>query len=229
MKGIQPTWPSLKAILRLGIPRQAPRQTASRPGRATAFSKVRATTRSWGRSGDVVGSTDDEPMCMLITVSVSAQAAKNGSQYAAVDARQPELEGLSEKATACDAHAGAAADLRGRQLRRPTAGTSVRGISRPAAVAAAPLVDHPVVVDPDAHEGELLVLAVRGTAARKSGARSGNTATPRCGCRPCRPDGRLVEAPRAASRRRSSAVVGTASTSGPTAVRSPRNGERMSS
>ena len=33
-----------------------------------------------GASADVAGIRDDEPMCMLIVVCVSSQAAKNGSQ-----------------------------------------------------------------------------------------------------------------------------------------------------
>jgi len=33
-----------------------------------------------GASPEVEGILDEEPMCMLTTVSVSAQAAKNGSQ-----------------------------------------------------------------------------------------------------------------------------------------------------
>jgi hypothetical protein len=33
-----------------------------------------------GASGDVEGIFDDDPMCMQITVPVSAQARKNGSQ-----------------------------------------------------------------------------------------------------------------------------------------------------
>ena len=35
---------------------------------------------STGASGAVTTSLEDEPMCMLITVSVSWQAAKSGSQ-----------------------------------------------------------------------------------------------------------------------------------------------------
>jgi hypothetical protein len=33
-----------------------------------------------GASGELVGTVEDEPMCMLITVPVSSHAWKNGSQ-----------------------------------------------------------------------------------------------------------------------------------------------------
>jgi hypothetical protein len=42
--------------------------------------KLRVACTPAGASGEVAGMRDDEPMCMLITVLVSAQAWKKGSQ-----------------------------------------------------------------------------------------------------------------------------------------------------
>ena len=41
---------------------------------------VRVDPTAGGASAEVDGIFDDEPMCMLTTVPVSSQAAKNGSQ-----------------------------------------------------------------------------------------------------------------------------------------------------
>jgi hypothetical protein len=45
-----------------------------------AFEWVRVEPTAGGASAEVDGIFDDEPMCMLITVPVSEQARKNGSQ-----------------------------------------------------------------------------------------------------------------------------------------------------
>ena len=45
-----------------------------------ALMAVNATRTPFGASGDVIGMSDPEPICMQMTVSVSWQAAKNGSQ-----------------------------------------------------------------------------------------------------------------------------------------------------
>ena len=45
-----------------------------------AFMYVSVEPTAGGASADVDGIFDDEPMCMHTTVSVSAHAAKNGSQ-----------------------------------------------------------------------------------------------------------------------------------------------------
>ena len=67
-----------------------------------AFWNVSVELTMNGASGDVDGIFDDEPMCMLTTVSVSSHAAKNGSQYG--PCRGPTAgragSGFSEKATA---------------------------------------------------------------------------------------------------------------------------------
>src|SRR3712207_9022691 len=47
---------------------------------AIALLNVRVEPTAAGASGDVDGIFDDEPMCMLITVPVSAQAATNGDR-----------------------------------------------------------------------------------------------------------------------------------------------------
>src|SRR5260370_15955700 len=55
-----------------------------------------------GASGDVDGIFDDDPMCMQTTVSVSAHAAKNGSQYPSASCTdgRPRNGGISVNATA---------------------------------------------------------------------------------------------------------------------------------
>ena len=45
-----------------------------------ALPKLSDAATATGASADVAGIFDDEPMCMLTTVPVSSQAAKNGSQ-----------------------------------------------------------------------------------------------------------------------------------------------------
>ena len=54
-----------------------------------------------GASGDVAGICDDEPMCMLTTVSVSWHAWKNGSQWSVWIDGSPRWWGISLKHTAC--------------------------------------------------------------------------------------------------------------------------------
>jgi hypothetical protein len=83
-----------------------------------------------GASPDVAGMRDDEPMCMLITVAVSAQAAKNGSQSPEWIDGSPRCGGISLKHTAWTPRSA---------LRRTSAaarsasqsGTMISGISRP--------------------------------------------------------------------------------------------------
>ena len=50
---------------------------------------------------EVAGICDDDPMCMLMTVSVSSQAAKNGSQWPEWIEGSPRWAGISLKHTAC--------------------------------------------------------------------------------------------------------------------------------
>ena len=44
------------------------------------FANVSVDPTAGGASADVEGIFDDDPMCMLMTVPVSSQAAKKGSQ-----------------------------------------------------------------------------------------------------------------------------------------------------
>ena len=55
-----------------------------------AFWNVSVELTMNGASGEVDGILDDDPMCMLTTVSVSSQAWKNGSQKPRVHRRQAE-------------------------------------------------------------------------------------------------------------------------------------------
>src|SRR6202167_4923385 len=65
-----------------------------------ALPKLSAAATATGASADVAGIFDDEPMCMLTTVPVSSQAAKNGSQYPLWMLGSPRWGGISLKHTA---------------------------------------------------------------------------------------------------------------------------------
>src|SRR5580700_10243240 len=67
-----------------------------------AFWNVRMELTMNGESGEVEGIFDDDPICMLMTVSVSSQACRNGSHHrdlSCIDGR-PRWKGFSVKATA---------------------------------------------------------------------------------------------------------------------------------
>ena len=95
-----------------------------------ALLKLRVAATAAGASADVAGIRDDDPMCMQTTVSVSAQAAKNGSHAAPCTLGRPRCGGISLKHTACTPRAA---------LRRTSAaassashsGTRHSGIRRP--------------------------------------------------------------------------------------------------
>src|SRR3954451_16376057 len=74
-------------------------QSTSEP---MALAKVMVELTIGGASGDVAGIFDDDPMCMLMTVSVSSQARKNGSQKPSLECTdgRPRGVGFSVKATA---------------------------------------------------------------------------------------------------------------------------------
>src|SRR5256885_11688217 len=101
MKGIHPTWPSLKAMRRVGNRARRPDEAQSTRA-AWVFWEVRATQTRIGASADVVVNFDDEPMCMLTIVSVSWHAVHRGSQYPEWMLGSPRAAGFSEKARACD-------------------------------------------------------------------------------------------------------------------------------
>src|SRR5688572_964821 len=101
MNGIHPTWPSLKAMRSVGNLARRPDESQSTRA-AMAFWAVSATQTRIGASADVVVSFDDDPMCMLTTVSVSWQAAHSGSQCPEWMLGNPRVAGFSETAMACD-------------------------------------------------------------------------------------------------------------------------------
>src|ERR1039458_3580726 len=67
-----------------------------------AFWKVRMELTMNGESGEVDGIFDDDPMCMLMTVSVSSQACRNGSHQPDLSCMEgrPRWKGFSVNATA---------------------------------------------------------------------------------------------------------------------------------
>src|SRR5258705_2128407 len=99
--GIQPAWPSLNAIRSLGKRDSFPDISQSAKA-ASAFCAVSAIVTAIGASGDVMGSLELDPMCMLMTVSVSLHTAKNGSQWSEWTLGSFRRGGSSEKATAFD-------------------------------------------------------------------------------------------------------------------------------
>ena len=94
---------------------------------------------------------------MHTTVPVSSQAAKNGSQWPRVDAGQAEVRRQLAERDGPHAAGRVAPHLGGGELGVPQRDEAQR--DEPAPAAAAPLLDHPVVVGLDAEQGELLVLA----------------------------------------------------------------------
>src|SRR3989442_673201 len=78
--GIQPIWPSAKQMRRAGKRSSRPENSQSVRAMAGVTNTIVASTAG-GASGDDVIQRDPDPMCMNTTVSVSAQAAKNGSQW----------------------------------------------------------------------------------------------------------------------------------------------------
>src|SRR5438874_11123497 len=80
MYGIQPIWPSEYASFNVGWRTSTPENRKSVID-MIALLKLNVAPTAGGASVDVDGMRDDEPMCMHTTVSVSAHAAKNGSQY----------------------------------------------------------------------------------------------------------------------------------------------------
>ncbi|CAM5263458.1 hypothetical protein STANM309S_06332 [Streptomyces tanashiensis] len=96
------------------------------------FAKVMVEPTAGGASAEVDGIRLEEPMCIAMTVPVSSQARKKGSQWSVWTEGSPRCGGISEKATARTPRAA---------LRRTSAAASsgsqsgmrVSGISRPCA------------------------------------------------------------------------------------------------
>src|ERR1700677_568687 len=78
--GIHPTCPSLSAIRSWGERGRIPDSSQSARA-AVALSEVSDIVTLNGASGEVEVKVDEEPMCILTTVFVSAHAAKKGSQW----------------------------------------------------------------------------------------------------------------------------------------------------
>ena len=113
-----------------------------------------------GASAEVVGIDEEDPMCMEIVVSVSSQAAQSASQSPVYSEEKPSLAGFSLKAMAwlplaAQRRTSAAAGLgvpqrdEGQRDQKPPSGS------------AAPIVDHPVVVDLQAERGRATCRAAR--------------------------------------------------------------------
>src|SRR3954471_2290647 len=99
MYGIQPIWPSEYASLSVGKSMSLPQNSQSLID-AMALLKLSVACTAAGASGDAAGIDDDDPMCMLITTSPSAHAAKNGFQWSVWIDGNPSLGGISLKHTA---------------------------------------------------------------------------------------------------------------------------------
>src|SRR3954466_11168084 len=79
MNGIQPIWLSENAICSCGKRASTPDSSQSAID-IWLFMLVSAIMTLAGASADVGLKPDDEPMCMQMTVPVSSQASKTGSQ-----------------------------------------------------------------------------------------------------------------------------------------------------
>src|SRR3954447_16950648 len=99
MYGIQPIWPSAYMILRFGKRSNLPLISQSTIEKQQ-LAKVMVEPTAGGASLDVEGIRLLEPMCMAMTVPVSSQAARKGSQSSEWTDGRPRCGGISEKATA---------------------------------------------------------------------------------------------------------------------------------
>lgn len=79
MYGIQPIWPSAYMILRPGKRSNLPLISQSTIEKQQ-LAKVMVEPTAGGASAEVDGIFEEEPMCMAMTVPVSSQAARRGSQ-----------------------------------------------------------------------------------------------------------------------------------------------------
>ena len=123
-----------------------------------APSKVSAMMTSGGASSLVLLKVEEEPMCMLTTVSVSWQAAHSGSQVSVCTLGRPSAAGFSEKAR--NATLGGAAPHLGRgQVRVPHRDEGERDQAAAGRIRA-PFADHPVVAGPDAGQRQVAVAAL---------------------------------------------------------------------
>src|SRR3954452_4880930 len=93
--GIQPIWPSLYASLMDGWRTSTPEKRKSLID-DIALPKLNVAATAGGASADVDGICDDDPMCMQVSVSVSAHASKNGSQSPECSGGRPSLAGIAD-------------------------------------------------------------------------------------------------------------------------------------
>ncbi len=119
---------------------------------------TRVEPTAGGASSDVDGIFEDEPMCMLTTVSGLRAGGEERVPVVVgiVDGGKAEERGDLGEAHGPDAALGVAADLGGGQLGVPE-GDEGEG-DETAFGLGAPVVDHPVVVGLHAEQGQLLVL-----------------------------------------------------------------------
>ena len=124
-----------------------------------------------GESGAIVGTCDDEPTCMHTTISRSFAAAITGSQYRSGSwmVGQAERRRVLREAERGRALRRAALHLLGRERRVPHRDQRQRDVAT--GRAAAPLVDHPVVVRLQADEPELAVARLHEQLAAEAGDR----------------------------------------------------------
>ena len=97
--GIQPIPPSDRATRMSGNLRSTGDQMRSAAA-LTMFIGVTVINTSMGASGEVMTSSEEEPMCMHTTTFSSQHACQKGSQWSEWMLGQPSLEGFSEKVTA---------------------------------------------------------------------------------------------------------------------------------
>src|SRR3954451_6208311 len=98
--GIQPIWLSAYMSCSEGCRTSTPDMRKSISD-DIALPKARVALTDGGASGEAAGIFEDEPMCIATTVRLSAQAAKNGSQYPVWIVGSPRWYGSSLKHTAC--------------------------------------------------------------------------------------------------------------------------------
>src|SRR3954468_1761684 len=93
--------PSDNAIFRSGNDRNIGDQTRS-VAACTMLIGVSVIRQSIGASGEVMTSSDDDPMCRQTTTPSSLHACQKGFQWSVWKLGQPSFDGFSEKVTACD-------------------------------------------------------------------------------------------------------------------------------
>ncbi len=99
MYGIQPIWPSAYMIFSPGKRSNLPLISQSTMEKQQ-LAKVMVEPTAGGASAEVEGIREEEPMCIAITVPVSSQARRKGSQASVWMLGRPRCGGISLKQTA---------------------------------------------------------------------------------------------------------------------------------